>query len=50
MNKTFRWLGVLALAVAIEGGAAAAAKAQTAAGTEPTANASGPVKAMRSGL
>jgi hypothetical protein len=42
MNKTFRWLGVLALAVAIEGGAAAAARAQTATGTEPTANASGP--------
>lgn len=42
MNKTFRWLGVLALAVAIEGGVAAAARAQTATGTEPTANASGP--------
>ncbi|HEY1261681.1 MAG TPA: hypothetical protein VGF34_20720 [Stellaceae bacterium] len=44
MNKTFRWLGLLALAAAIEGGEAGLALAQSATGTEPAANASGPAQ------
>ncbi|HEU0155122.1 MAG TPA: hypothetical protein VFQ82_03570 [Stellaceae bacterium] len=44
MNKTFRWLGVLALAAAIEGGADGLAWAQAATGAEPTPNASGPAQ------
>ncbi|HEU0157459.1 MAG TPA: hypothetical protein VFQ82_15415 [Stellaceae bacterium] len=44
MNKTFRWLGMFALAAVIEGGAAGLALAQTATGPEATANASGPAQ------
>ncbi|MGH7059050.1 MAG: hypothetical protein ACREFH_01585 [Stellaceae bacterium] len=50
MNKTFRWLGVLALAAAMQGGWGGLALAQNATGSEPTPNASGPAQGYAVGV
>jgi len=49
MKKTLRWLGVLAIGAAMQGGLAGLALAQGAPSSEPTANASGPAQGYGGG-